>query len=103
MAFRSAVTPGSACACLMTTDCERTMPSLPRARRPDDPNAAGRPVDGQPEPGTEATIEIDGRQRQNAVLAERDPASVASVLAAFRRRRGFERSSLAAWLRLSPD
>jgi hypothetical protein len=37
------------------------------------------------------------------MLAERDPAMVASALAAFRKRRGFERSSLAAWLRLSPD
>jgi hypothetical protein len=48
-------------------------------------------------------MEIDGQQRQNAMLAERDPGRVASALAVFRKRRGFERSSLAAWLRLSPD
>ena len=49
------------------------------------------------------TFEVDARQRQHAVLAERDPGTVASALAAFRRRRGFERSGLAAWLRMSPD
>lgn len=48
-------------------------------------------------------IEVDDRQRQNAVLAERDTSTVASALAAFRKRRGFERAGLAAWLRLSPD
>jgi hypothetical protein len=48
-------------------------------------------------------VEIDGQQRQNAMLAERDPGRVASALAVFRKRRGFERSSLAAWLQISQD
>jgi hypothetical protein len=81
-------------------DCEKMMPNLPHDHRRDAPDPHGRHGD---EYHMDDAGEIDARQRQNAVLAERNPGSVASALAAFRRRRGFERSSLVAWLRLSPD
>jgi hypothetical protein len=48
-------------------------------------------------------VDVDDRQRRDAVFAERDPGSVVCKLAAFRRRRRFEQSGLAAWLRLSSD
>lgn len=48
-------------------------------------------------------LAIDSHQRQRAMSAERDPDTVAFGLATFRKRRGFERSSLAAWLGMSPD
>ena len=48
-------------------------------------------------------LAIDAHQRQRAMSAERDPDTIASALATFRKRRGFERSSLAAWLGMSPD
>ena len=79
------------------------MPSSSREHRDADPSRQGTHADAHRAPDAARPIEIDGRQRQNAVLAERDPGSVASALAAFRKRRGFERSSLAAWMGLSPD
>lgn len=48
-------------------------------------------------------MQADQQRRQDAMVAERNPATVAFALAAFRKRRGFERSSLAAWLGISPD
>ena len=48
-------------------------------------------------------LDVDAHQRQRAMLAERDPDTMAYALATFRKRRGFERSSLAAWLGMSPD
>lgn len=70
------------------------MPELPDDQRCDDAHRT---------PAMTDPIDVDARQRQNAMLAERDPGTVASALAAFRARRGFERSGLAAWLRISPD
>lgn len=50
----------------------------------------------------EAVI-ADQRVRQAATNAEREPNTVAFALAAFRKRRGFDRTGLAAWLRVPPD
>jgi hypothetical protein len=55
------------------------------------------------EHGAAGSRQAEGWQRQSAVLAERDPGTVAFALAAFRRLRGFERSGLAAWLGITPD
>ena len=79
------------------------MPSSSHEHRDADSARPGSHGGAPLESGAAGPTEIEGRQRQQAVLAERDPASIASALAAFRKRRGFERSSLAAWLRLSPD
>jgi len=68
-----------------------------------DPNGDDRPDRESGETGMTNHLAIDPHQRQRAMSAERDPDTVTFALATFRKRRGFERSSLAAWLGMAPD
>lgn len=79
------------------------MPNSIRDQRSGDVYQPGERGHEPCEPRVASHAETDARQRQIAMLAERDPTTVASALAGFRKRRGFERSGLAAWLRLPPD
>jgi hypothetical protein len=86
-----------------TSDREERVPNVSHNQRRDDAGRSAGPGDGHRQQVLVDPVHVDDPQRQDAVLAERDPGSVACALAAFRKRHGFERSGLAAWLRLSPD
>jgi hypothetical protein len=79
------------------------MSSSSHDQRRDDAGRSGGPGEEHRQRVVVDYVDVDDRQRRDAVFAERDPGSVVCALGAFRKRRGFERSGLAAWLRLSPD